>query len=148
MAGKINPTPHIKDTLDIVFDLLGGVGVESFIVTFDGGGDDGQVEAPSEFKPKKAAEKALALLDEQVKGARVSDGVRWSPSGQEQLWKADPKLDDMIVGLCYDTLEQVSAGWEINEGSHGTFHFDVKKRKMRLDFNERVIEDRNYEFVL
>jgi hypothetical protein len=148
MAGQINATPHIKDTLDIICDLLGGVGVESFIVTFDGGGDDGQVEAPSEFKPEKAAKKAVALLDEVVKGARVSDGIRWSPSGQEQLWKEDPKLDDMIVGLCYDLLERVSSGWEINEGSHGIFHFDVKKRKVLLDFNERVIESNHFEYEL
>jgi hypothetical protein len=148
MAGQINATSQVKDTLDIVFDLLGGVGVESFVVTFDGGGDDGQVEPPSDFEPEESKEKALALLDEQVKGARVSDGIRWSPSGQEQLWKNDPKLDDIIGSLCYDTLEGVSSGWEINEGSHGTFLFDVKKRKMRLDFNERVIEDVKYEFEL
>lgn len=148
MAGKINLTDHMRDTLDIVFDLLGGVGVGGFIVTFDGGGDDGQVESPCEFKPAKSAKKAEKLLEEVMKGARVSDGTRYGPNGPEPIWKDDPKLDDMIVTLCYEVLEQVSSGWEINEGSHGTFHFDVKKRKMVLDFNERVIEDRNYEFVL
>jgi hypothetical protein len=148
MATKINPTNHIKDTLDIVFDLLGGVGVEHFIVTFDGGGDDGQVEPPSEFKPFKAAKKANKILSENVKGGRVSDGTRYGPNGPEEMWKHDPSLEDLISGLCYDTLEHVSGGWEINEGSHGTFLFDVKKRKMNLDFNERVIEDRNIEFVL
>jgi len=148
MAGQINATSEVKDTLDIVYDLLGGVGVESFVVTFDGGGDDGQVEQPSDFEPEESKEKAVSLLDEVVKGARVSDGIRWSPSGQEQLWKENPKLDDMIVSLCYDTLEGVSSGWEINEGSHGIFRFNVKKREMRLEFNERVIEDVKYEFEL
>jgi len=148
MANKINATDHIKDTLDIVFDLFGGLGVSSFIVTFDGQGDDGQVESPCEFKPEKTAKKAEKLLGEVVKGGRVSEGMRYGPNGPEKMWKEDPKLDDMIVGLCYDMLEQVSSGWEINEGSHGTFHFDCKKRKMNLDFNERVLEDKNYEFVL
>lgn len=148
MANKINPTDRMKDTLDIVFDLLGGVGVESFIVTFDGGGDDGQIEDPCEFKPSKSAKKAENLLGEVVKGGRVSDGTRYGPKGPEQMWRENPKLEDMISGLCYETLERVSSGWEINEGSHGTFHFDVKKRKMTLDFNERIIEDKNYEFVL
>jgi hypothetical protein len=148
MATKIKATDHIKDTLDIVFDLLGGAGVDSFVVSFDGGGDDGQVESPCEFKPAKSAKQAEKLLGEVVKGGRVSDGMRHGPSGPEQIWKNDPKLEDMIVGLCYDTLEHVAGGWEINEGSHGTFHFDYKKRKMGLDFNERIIEDRNIEFVL
>jgi hypothetical protein len=148
MVGQINATSQTKDTMEIMYDLLGGVGVESFVVTFDGGGDDGQVEQPSDFEPESSKEKAVRLLDEVVKGARVSDGIRWSPSGQEQLWKNDPKLDDMIVGLCYDFLEGVSSGWEINEGSHGIFRFDVKKRKMNLEFNERVISDEHYEFEL
>ncbi len=111
MVGQINATSQTKDTMEIMYDLLGGVGVESFVVTFDGGGDDGQVEQPSDFEPESSKEKAVRLLDEVVKGARVSDGIRWSPSGQEQLWKNDPKLDDMIVGLCYDFLEGVSSGW-------------------------------------
>lgn len=145
---KIIASEHIKDTLDIVYDLLGGVGVESFIVTFDGGGDSGQVEPPSEFKPARSAKQAEALLDEVVKGSRVSEGQRYTPSGMEHIWKDDPILERLIDGLCYDVLETVSGGWEINEGSHGTFHFDVKKRKMMLDFNERVVEDRNFEFNL
>ena len=29
-------------------------------------------------------------------------------------------------------------GWEINEGSYGTFSFDVLNRKISLEFNERV----------
>lgn len=145
---KINASDHIKDTLDIIYDLLGGIGVESFIVTFDGGGDSGQAEAPCEFKPEKSQEKAIALLGEVVKGSRVSDGQRYTPSGMEHIWQNDPTLERLIDGLCYDVLETVAGGWEINEGSHGTFLFDVKKRKMMLDFNERVIEDRNFEFSL
>ena len=145
---KINASQHIKDTLDIVYDILGGVGVESFIVTFDGGGDDGQVESPSEFKPSKAEKKASKLLDEVVEGAKVSDGTRYGSNGPEQMWKEDPTLERLIDGLCYDVLETVSSGWEINEGSHGTFFFDVKKRKMNLDFKERVIQDNEFEFSL
>jgi hypothetical protein len=148
MASKIKLTDHQKDSLDIVFDLLGGVGVESFIVTFDGGGDDGQVEDPDEFEPAKSAKKAEALLGDVVEGAKTSEGTRYGPNGPEPMWKHDPTLDKLIVDICYGILEGVSQGWEINEGSHGTFYFDVKKRKMRLDFKERVIEDRDFEFEL
>jgi hypothetical protein len=148
MANKINPTDHMRDTLDIIFDILGGVGVESFVVTFDGSGDDGQVESPSDFNPAKSEKKAAKIFGEVVEGARVSDAPRYLRNGHEHIWKSDPTLEDMVQTLCYEALESVSSGWEINEGSHGIFLFDVKKRKMRLDFNERVIEDRNYEFVM
>jgi hypothetical protein len=148
MANKINETPHIKDTMDIICDILNGVGVESFVVTFDGGGDSGQVETASDFKPSDSVEAADKLLEEVVKGAKVSNGWRYGNGGREPIWEENPTLDRLINGLCYDILESVSSGWEINDGSHGTFHFDVKKRKMNLDFNERVIADRNYEFVL
>jgi hypothetical protein len=145
---SITATDHVKDTLDIVYDLLGGVGVESFIVSFDGGGDSGQVETPCEFKPEESAKQAEALLGEVVKGSRVSDGQRYSPSGMEHIWRDDPTLERLIDGLCYEVLETVAGGWEINEGSHGTFHFDANKRKMTLDFNERVVQDNNFEFEL
>ena len=142
MATKITLDNTAKANLDVVFDLLGGVGVESFLVVFDGGGDDGQVEGVSEIKPdrKKVVEAAEKLLGECVEGARVSDGERWSPSGVEKLWKSDPTMAQMIDSVCYEALEKVCSGWEINEGSHGFFYFDVKKRSGRLDFNERVIE--------
>jgi hypothetical protein len=142
MATKITLDDTAKSNLDIVFDLLGGVGVESFLVCFDGGGDSGQVEGVSEIKPsrKKVVEAAQNLLDETVEGARVSDGERWSQSGVEKLWKNDPTLQAMIDSVCYEALESVCSGWEINEGSCGHFLFDVKKRLVTFDFNERVIE--------
>lgn len=145
---KIKATQHIRDTLDIIYDILGGVGVESFIVIFDGSGDDGQIESPCEFKPARSTKKAEALLGEVVKGSRVSDGTRYGPNGPEQMWRDDPTLERLIDGLCYDVLQTVAAGWEINDGSHGTFFFDAKKRKMTLDFNERVVQDKNFEFSL
>lgn len=149
MPQKLKPTENVKSNIDIVFDLLAGVGVESFIVLFDGGGDDGQVDSPSEFKPANSEKKAKALLGETVEGAKVSDGVRWHPGGgQETIWKEDPTLQNMIESVCYETLENVAGGWEINEGSYGTFHFDVKKRKVNLDFNERVIESNLTQYTL
>lgn len=149
MPSKINATETVKSNLDIIYDLLGGVGVESFVVTFDGGGDDGQVEEASEFKPEKTKKKAGVLIGETVKGARVSNGTRWHPGGgTETIWKEDPTLDELIGSVCYEMLENVCSGWEINEGSYGVFHFDVKKRKVNLDFNERIVESNLTEYTL
>lgn len=151
MASKIKVDETVKGNIEIVYDLLGGVGVESFVVIFDGGGDDGQVEESSEFKPqnKSVLKKAEALLKSAVEGARVSNGTRWHPNGQkETMWKEDPTLNELIESVCYESLESVCSGWEINEGSHGTFFFDVKKRKMSLDFNERVVESNLSQYSL
>lgn len=145
---KINLPPEVQGNLEIMYDLLGKVGVESFIVVFEGSGDDGQIEDPCEFKPKKTTKDAEALFEEVVKGARISDGWRYSTSGKEQIWKEDPTLSSIISSICYESLERASSGWEINEGSHGTFYFDVKNRTSRLDFKERVVQDVEYEFEM
>lgn len=145
---KLNPPSLVKDNKDIIFDLLSENGVESFEVAFDGQGDDGNVEEPSKVIPKKAAKKFDLLMEENIEGARVSNGTRFGPDGPETVWNNNVSLKDLIENVCYDTLEAVCAGWEINEGSWGTFIFDVKKRKVHLDFNERVVESNHtgYDF--
>lgn len=149
MPHKIKLTENMKSNLDIVYDLLGGIGVESFVVTFDGGGDSGQVESPCEFKPAKVGKKAEKLLEEVVEGAKVSDGVRWNPGGgNETIWKENPTLNGMIESICYEALEDSNGGWEINEGSEGTFLFDVKKRKVHFDFEAREITTRLTQYVM
>lgn len=146
MPKKINADENLESNKDIIFDLLGSVGIESFVVTFDGGGDDGQIEDPCEFKPSK--KKVDSMLGEVVQGARVSDGTRWSPQGKEEMWKENPTLKELIESVCYEVLENVQSGWEINEGSHGSFFFDVKKRQVDLDFNERIIESNLIQYKL
>lgn len=149
MPTKIKLDDISKGNLDLVFDLLGGIGVESFIVTFDGSGDSGQLEEASDFKPEKIRKKADKLLGHHVEGARVSEGTRWSPTnGSETIWKENPDLSEIIDGICYDALGRAHPGWEINEGSYGTFTFDVKKRRANLNFHERIIETQESDFVL
>lgn len=137
---KLKISNDIRDTKDIIFDILTNIGVEKFEISFDGSGDSGQVDEPQGVVPKKAAKKFDSLLEEKVEGARISDGTRYGPNGSEQIWKEDACLKEMIENVCYETLEGVCGGWEINEGSYGCFVFDVKKRKVHLEFNERVIE--------
>lgn len=145
---KTSVCERSSSNLDIIYDLLGGVGVESFDVTFEGGGDDGQIEEPSYFEPKTSEKKVDALLKKKVKGAMVSDGMRWGPNGSEEIIKEDPTLSELIDAFCYDYLENVQGGWEINEGSRGTFHFDVKKRKMNLSFYARIVEENLIEYEM
>ena len=131
---------HVQDSKEIIFDLLAAEGVESFELSFDGGGDDGQINEPEDFKPETTEKKIKKILSKKVEGGRISNGTRWGPNGPETMWQEDVTLGQMIDSVCYDVLEGVCSGWEINEGSYGTFYFDVKKRKVNLDFNERVVE--------
>lgn len=139
---------QVRDNKDIIFDLLAAEGVESFEVSFDGGGDDGQICEPENFSPEIKEKKISSMLSKKVEGGRVKNGTRYGPNGPETMWEENVTLQQMIDGVCYDVLEGVCSGWEINEGSYGTFYFDVKKRKVKLDFNERVVESNltQYDF--
>lgn len=130
-------TEEQRDNKDIIFDLLEIKGVKRFTVTFDGSGDSGQIEDISLSDD---------LLNMAVQGASVNGGTIWTSEGKVENIKNDPPLREIIEELCYDTLEGVCGGWEINEGSFGEFTFDVKKRNIHLDFNERVQEVNSSEY--
>ena len=128
----------VRDTKDFVFDILEKEGIASFEVEFNGEGDSGQIEGIS------LDEK---LLTRKIKGCKVKNGTRWDPTTQTSspVWENDVTLQAIIEGVCYDLLENFG-GWEINEGSYGTFNFDVKKRSAGLTMNERVADVNTSEY--
>lgn len=148
MSKKIDLPEVYKANKDLVFDILSAIGIKSFVVVFDGGGDSGQVEEAGDFKPANKAKKVEKLLAEPVNGARISEGTRWSSAGHEEIWKDNPTLEEMISSVCYEALESSHGGWEINEGSYGEFLFDVENRKVELDFNQRITDTQNYRHTL
>lgn len=136
---KVVVDQNTEDLKDILFDLLEPTKVKKFTVSFDGNGDSGQIEDISLDKN---------ILEMKVEGVKVPNGIRYSPNGSEQLWEDANTLNDVIDSICYESLEKVCGGWEINEGSYGEFTFDVKNRKVRLGFNERVMDVRSSEYEL
>jgi len=52
------------------------------------------------------------------------------PSTQPSLWEA-------IEILAYDYLDETHMGWEVGEGSYGTFVFSVPKRTITLEHHRR-----------
>lgn len=128
---KINLTKEQRDNKDIIFDILEKKKVNSFTVTFDGSGDSGQIEDIT------LSDKILEWL---VEGASVNKGTVWDGTTAVQQIAKDPPLRDVVEELCYELLEGVCGGWEIDSGSYGEFVFDVNKRSISLDFNERVEE--------
>ena len=46
-----------------------------------------------------------------------------------------------IGDWCYDKLESMHGGWEINEGSRGSFEFDLDNKKITLYHTDNINED-------
>lgn len=135
--GSIKTSDHVQDLKDILFDLLKKEKVKTFSVSFDGAGDSGQLEQ-IELNDK--------ILKKKVEGVKIPAGTQWGPDGKTQLWEDAKTIENVIESVCYEVLEQVCGGWEIDEGSYGGFLFDVKERKVTLDFNERITEVRSREY--
>lgn len=124
---------------EILFDILEKNAVDVVTVTFDGGGDDGSLE------PSDLPEKVANIL---VEGSKVCQGTTWKDGKSRKNWKHDCTVEEVIEGICYEVLEILYEGWENNDGAFGDFTFDVKKRKILFDFNERYVESKLYEHVL
>lgn len=52
----------------------------------------------------------------------------------------------MVENWCYDQLEGEYAGWEINEGSQGTFYFFMKNKTILLE-HEYNIQQSSYDTI-
>ena len=113
------------ETLDrnklAIMDALAAAGITSVVVTFDGSGDNGQIESLEVL----AGETTVELPASVVLMAAADD--------EEPVKSADEKpLAEAIETLCFDYLSHVYTGWEINEGSHGEFAFTVADNSVEL----------------
>jgi hypothetical protein len=112
----------------LVFDALAAAGLTRVTVEFDGEGDSGQISDVTAFSGQAHAPFPSTFLT--LHQAAQNNG--------------DPRtttvnLHDAIEHLCYDYLSQCHDGWETDDGSHGTFEFDVPKQTIELDFYGRFI---------
>jgi hypothetical protein len=117
----------------IVFDALAAAGLTRITVEFDGGGDSGQIEDVIAYAGEAHVE--LPSVSLTLHQAAQNRGDPKTTTGS---------LSDAIETLCYDYLSQAHCGWENEDGAHGTFELDVRKRNIRLDFNERFTDTRNF----
>ena len=113
----------------IVFDALAAANVTRVTVNFDGEGDSGQINTITAYTagdvPADVPETELILH---------------RATQNESDRTVEVTLLNAIETLCYDYLSQCHDGWENNDGAYGTFEFDVAKRSIRLDFNERFTD--------
>jgi hypothetical protein len=117
----------------ILFDALAAAGITYVFVHFDGYGDSGQIEDVE----AKAGHEIVKLPDETIE---IVDPM-W---GSAEIERQTHTIGEAIEHMAYAFLRQTYAGWENNDGAYGDFVFDVAKRTIALDYNERYTSSENY----
>ena len=146
-ADQIKKGDRVKYHSNLLFDTLAQTKVSSIEVSFEGCGDSGQIEAV-DYTDANGKGIDEAYLDKViVKGSAKTSYHQWDEK-KKKLVKTEARegnVREIIEEICYDKLGASHGGWEINEGSYGTFYFDVSTRKVRLEYNERIEEVRTSE---
>ena len=112
-----------------LFDALAAAGIDTLQVGFDGCADSGQIDGIE----AKTADVTVSLPDVTITiGHVLNDG-----SGVKQM---NLPIEEAIEQLAYDFLAEIRSGWENDDGAFGEFVFDVGKRSITLEFNDRYTE--------
>jgi hypothetical protein len=146
-ADQLKKADRVKYHANLLFDTLAQTKVSSIEVSFEGCGDSGQIESV-DYTDANGKGIDEAYLDKIfVKGSAKTSYHKWDEK-TKKLVKTEARegnIREIIEEVCYDKLGASHGGWEINEGSYGTFYFDVSTRKVTLEYNERIEEVRTSE---
>ena len=146
-ADQIKKADKVKYHSNLLFDTLAQTKVSFIEVSFEGCGDSGQIEAVDYTDSKGKGIDEAYLNKTIVKGSEKTSYHKWDEK-KKMLVKTEPRegnVREIVEEVCYDKLGASHGGWEINEGSYGTFYFDVSTRKVRLEYNQRIEEVRTSE---
>ena len=146
-ADQLKKADRVKYHSNLLFDTLAQTKVSSIEVSFEGCGDSGQIESV-DYTDANGKGIDEAYLDKViVKGSAKTSYHKWDEKKKEMVLTEakEGNVREIIEEVCYDKLGASHGGWEINEGSYGTFYFDVSTRKVRLEYNERIEEVRSSE---
>ncbi len=146
-ADQIKKGDRVKYHSNLLFDTLAQTKVSSIEVSFEGCGDSGQIESVDYTDANGKGIDEAYLNKIIVKGSEKTSYHQWDEK-KKMLVKTEPRegnVREIVEEICYDKLGASHGGWEINEGSYGTFLFDVAARKVSLEYNERIEEVRTSE---
>lgn len=138
---------RIKFNKPLLFGALSAYDITKVEVEFDGCGDSGNMEEARFYRGHGENAKEVPaddkFSDNLVDGALISDETTWNEKKQEWVYTTrTPTISELVEQICYDLLESNHGGWEINEGSFGTFVFKVgkssKESSIELQYNERI----------
>lgn len=141
MSKTVHLPEVFTDTKDLLFDLFKKNKIKKVEVGFDGAGDSGQIEYIC-----IDGNVHHSLLEEKLFGAMTTNGRRFDGKKFIPILEEAKNVREVIDSVCYEVLEQVSPGWENNDGAQGVFVFDMKTRKVQLEFNQRYTEMHTTEY--
>ena len=146
-ADQLKKADRVKYHANLLFDTLAQTKVSSIEVSFEGCGDSGQIEAVDYTDANGKGIDETYLDKVIVKGSAKTSYHKWDEKKKKMVLTEakEGNVREIIEEICYDKLGASHGGWEINEGSYGTFYFDVSTRKVRLEYNERIEEVRTSE---
>jgi hypothetical protein len=146
-ADQLKKADRVKYHSNLLFDTLAQTKVSFIEVSFEGCGDSGQIEAVDYTDANGKGIDELYLDKVIVKGSAKTSYHKWDEKKKKMILTEakEGNVREIIEEVCYDKLGASHGGWEINEGSYGTFYFDVSTRKVRLEYNERIEEVRTSE---
>lgn len=116
-----------------VFDALASAGISKLVVEFEGLGDCAQIT-------KILTHVGGDLVDLPDIPVVVAEPV-W-PAGD--IASSTGTLSEALEILCFGYIEHEYGGSANNEGSAGTFRFDVEKRVIELEFEAWFAESISY----
>jgi hypothetical protein len=146
-ADQLKKADRVKYHANLLFDTLAQTKVSSIEVSFEGCGDSGQIESVDYADANGKGIDEAYLNKIIVKGSEKTSYHQWDEKTKKLvLTKArEGNVREIVEEICYDKLGASHGGWELNEGSYGTFVFDVPTRKVSLQYNERIEEVRTSE---
>ena len=134
---RLSRTEAVKVNAKALFDALDDTKITSIVVEFDGCGDSGQITSIDYYDHRNKDQGEPQM---KVKGSFVDKHHEWDDKQKKfvEVGGGEGSVRAIVEQVCYDKLSARHPGWEINEGSYGTFTFDTVNRKIELEFNERV----------
>ena len=146
-ADQLKKADRVKYHANLLFDTLAQTKVSSIEVSFEGCGDSGQIESVDYADANGKGIDEAYLNKIIVKGSEKTSYHQWDEKTKKLvLTKArEGNVREIVEEICYDKLGASHGGWELNEGSYGTFVFDAPTRKVSLQYNERIEEVRTSE---
>ncbi len=143
----LNHTALFKQALSlnrqVLLECLAPLGVSEVCVVYAGGGDSGGVEELS-VTP--------VSLDTVLEKESIA---LWQVAHAQEDWRLYQlvlekpcSLAEALKRYALDCVESLYPGWEINDGSSGTFTIDVTAWRCALEHREFYTESSVYEHAL
>ena len=121
------------------FVALYASGINNIVIKFDGYADNGQIdEWEIELKGGDYIYDSDLLPQVSVKRTVLH-------CAQAQPHQSQIVLARAVEELCYDLLDESYSGWGNNDGSYGTFVFDVEDGTITLEHSRRSVETTTVE---